>query len=165
MKTPIGFIYLWRDSLRNMYYVGSHVGSPTDSYLSSSRWLNSEIRYRPADFKRRILSFIYDKSELRIKEYELINTIKDHEFGTRYYNLKGGRLKGCTPPNKGIPMSDEQKAKISKANQGKPAYNKGKPNPNAADNGRAGAEKLSKTVTGRRLATREDGSRYWVYPE
>lgn len=44
-----GFIYIWHDRLRNMFYIGSHKGSPDDGYISSSRWLNGEINYRPAD--------------------------------------------------------------------------------------------------------------------
>ena len=49
--------------------------------------------------------------------------------------------------------------------KGKQAWNKGLPNPTAADNGRKSREKQSKTVTGRTLATAADGTRYWVYPD
>ena len=49
--------------------------------------------------------------------------------------------------------------------RGKPSWNKGISNPNAATNARKGAEKLSIKIKGRRLQTREDGTRYWVYPE
>jgi len=49
--------------------------------------------------------------------------------------------------------------------KGKQAWNKGLPNPTAADNGRKSREKQSKTVTGRTLATASDGKRYWVYPD
>lgn len=48
--------------------------------------------------------------------------------------------------------------------KGRPSWNKGIPNPQAADNARKGASKLSKTVTGRKRQYREDGSWYWVYP-
>ena len=46
----------------------------------------------------------------------------------------------------------------------KEAWNKGVPNPKAADNGRKGASKQSATVTGRKRQYRDDGSWYWVYP-
>ena len=39
------------------------------------------------------------------------------------------RMKGRTAPNKGVPMSEEQKAKLSAARKGKPSNNKGKPSP------------------------------------
>lgn len=45
-----------------------------------------------------------------------------------------------------------------------PAWNKGIPNEIAAENGKKGAAKQSTTVTGRKMAIREDGTRYWIYP-
>lgn len=48
--------------------------------------------------------------------------------------------------------------------KGNQAWNKGMPNPTAADNGRRGSKKQSNTVTGRTLVTAPDGSRHWVYP-
>ncbi len=54
--------------------------------------------------------------------------------------------------------------KLSK-NKGRTAWNKGKPCSYSAEIGRRTAKKLAKTVTGRRISVREDGSRYWVYPE
>ncbi|CAB4123029.1 hypothetical protein UFOVP29_188 [uncultured Caudovirales phage] len=48
--------------------------------------------------------------------------------------------------------------------KGKQAWNKGLSNPLAAENGRKGAEKNSKTVTGRRRKYNRDGSWIWEYP-
>lgn len=45
-----------------------------------------------------------------------------------------------------------------KKNIGKPAWNNGLSNPNAVNNGKRGADKLSKTVTGRKREYREDGT-------
>ena len=116
---PTGFIYVWFDTARKMFYVGSHSGVPTDSYLSSSRWLNGEINYRPQDFKRRIVKYCYSKEELLGEEHKLLNTITESEFGVRYYNLKQGRKKGTPASNKGKKMSDNQKYKLSKAMKGR----------------------------------------------
>jgi hypothetical protein len=157
-----GFIYIWRDKIRNMYYIGSHTGLKDDGYISSSNWLTHEIKFRPNDFKRRILKVLNVK-DLKLEEYRLIKMIKDHEFGKKYYNLKCGVPKGNVPVNKGIPMSLEQRQKLSDAKKGKTAWNKGKPNPNAAQNARKGASKLSAKVTGRKMITRPDGSRTWNY--
>lgn len=41
------------------------------------------------------------------------------------------------------------------------AWNKGKENPKAAENGKRGAEKQSQTVTGRRIFVGVDGLRHW----
>ena len=88
----MSFIYLWHDRARNMFYIGSHVGAPDDGYLSSSRWMNGEINYRPNDFKRRIIKFIH-KDELKSEEYRYIGMIEEEEYGVKYYNLKQGAKK------------------------------------------------------------------------
>jgi hypothetical protein len=54
--------------------------------------------------------------------------------------------------------------KLSKALKGRKAWNKGVPNPTAAENGRKNAAKQSATVTGRRMLVKEDGTRTWIYP-
>ena len=157
-----GFIYIWRDKIRNMYYIGSHNGSIDDGYISSSNWLTHEIKFRPKDFKRRIIK-VLNVEDLKLEEYRLIKMIKEHEFGTKYYNLKCGAPKGNVPVNKGIPMSLEQRQKLSDAKKGKTAWNKGKPNLNAAANARKGASKLSTKATGRKMVIKPDGSRTWSY--
>jgi len=47
---------------------------------------------------------------------------------------------------------------------GRTSWNKGLPNPTAADNARKGAAKLSAKVIGRKRLYREDGSWTWQYP-
>lgn len=75
-------------------------------------------------------------------------------------------LNGGVPWNKGKTgiYSEECRQKISNARIGKPTT-KGRPNPLSSNNGKVGAAKQSAAVTGRRMATRSDGTRYWVYPE
>lgn len=183
----IHFVYIWLDKTRKMFYIGSHSGELEDGYLSSSRWLSGEIRYRPLDFKRRVIKVCVSREEAIQLEYDLISKILDGEFGTKYYNIKSGRKKGCvawnkggtskrkgvpllyhrgrSSWNKGIPMSDEAKQNLSAKNKGKEAWNKGVHNSKSADNGRRGASKLAQTVTGRKREYREDGTWFWRYPE
>lgn len=162
----MGFIYIWRDKLRGMYYVGSHEGTLDDGYVSSSRWLNFEQSYRPQDFRRKIIKFV-DAVDLKAEEYRLLNTIKSSEFGRRYYNLRPGRQKGSTPWNKGKTdvYSTERIQQISRDRKARDPWNKGGSNPQAALNGRKGAAKQSATVRGRFRVYREDGSWTWGYPE
>ena len=47
--------------------------------------------------------------------------------------------------------------------KGHPAWNRGKSNPIAAENGKRGASKLSKTATGRRKLVKPDGTWTWYY--
>lgn len=161
----MGFIYIWRDNVRKMYYIGSHEGSPDDGYVSSSHWLTAEIRYRPQDFKRRIIKFVTSEN-LKIEEYRLLSYIKEHEFGSKYYNLKHGKPKGSSPWNKGKSniYSAETLEKMSKARIGK-STTKGKPSPKSAENARKGAAKLSALASGRKRVYLEDGSWTWQYPQ
>jgi hypothetical protein len=149
-----------------MFYVGQHSGSYDDNYLSSSGWLSGEIKYRPYDFKRRIIKSFSTKNEAQIYEGYLLTLIKDSEWSTKYYNSKQGKPKGIKPwnANKSNVYSNDTLEKMSKAKLGKPSPTKGTRMAKSAENGRKSAKKLSQTVTGRKLATREDGTRYWVYP-
>jgi hypothetical protein len=160
-----GFIYIWRDKVRNMFYIGSHHGTPDDGYISSSKWLTAEVRYRPADFRRKIIKYV-DITELKLEEYKLINRIKDYEFSTRYYNLKQGKPPGTAPWNKGKTgvYSEEHRKSISERRKGV-ATTKGRKNPLAAENARKGAAKMSVTVKGRKRLYKEDGSWTWQYPK
>lgn len=159
------FVYLWFDKCRKMFYVGQHSGSYDDNYLSSSRWLSGEIKYRPEDFTRKIIKTFATKKEAQIYEGYLLTLIKPHEFGKKYYNIKIGAPKGNKPWNAGKVglYSEETKKKISQARKGKPTT-KGKPNPQAANNARKGAKKLSEKVTGRKRLYHSDGSWTWQYP-
>ena len=163
----VHFVYMWFDKSRKMFYVGQHSGSYDDQYTSSSGWLHGEIKYRPQDFKRRIIKTFSTKNEAQKYEGYLLSLISESEWRIKYYNSKQGKPKGIKPWNAGKTniYSEETLNRMSKAKKGKPSHNKGKPNPLAANNARKGASKLSKKVTGRKLATREDGTRYWIYPK
>ena len=85
-----GFVYLWFDRKRRMYYVGSHQGSVDDGYVGSNPRLQNAHRKRPEDFKRRILRFltINDYKALHAEEQKWLDLIKVEELGKRYYNFK-----------------------------------------------------------------------------
>lgn len=85
-----GFVYLWYDTIRKKYYLGSHLGLPTDGYTGSNRRFQSSFKSRPSSFKRRILESYENISskELLQKEQFWLNMIKPKELGIRYYNEK-----------------------------------------------------------------------------
>lgn len=161
----IHFVYMWFDKTRKMFYVGQHSGSLHDSYISSSRWLTAEIRYRPTEFKRRVVKIFSTKNEAQVYEGYLLKLISPHEFGTKYYNLKQGKPIGTPPWNKGKQgvYSDEYRRKLSEARKGKPTT-KGRPNPFSAENGRRGAKKLSEQAKGRKREYLPNGKWFWKYP-
>jgi hypothetical protein len=149
-----------------MFYVGMHEGNITDGYISSSRWFNGEHQYRPNDFKRKIIKTFNDRKSARKEEARFLRMIKESEFGKKYYNLKNGRPAGTEPWNKGKKniYSQETIQKMSAAKVGKPSPTKGKHMLKSSQNGKKSSLKLSKTVTGRKMSTRPDGTRFWSYP-
>jgi NUMOD3 motif len=126
------------DRKRNMFYVGSHLGSVDDGYIGSNKRLLATYRKRPEDFKRRILFWLpmKDKTLLYVEEQRWLNFIRPTELHRRYYNAKqiasGGygtctetmklkiseSRKGTPAWNKGVPVSEEQKKKLSTAKTG-----------------------------------------------
>jgi hypothetical protein len=83
-----GFVYLWFDRYRKMYYIGCHWGLENDGYLCSSHRMRDAHRRRPQDFKRRIIDRTDDREELFELEYKWLKFIKHEEKGNKYYNLK-----------------------------------------------------------------------------
>jgi len=85
-----GFIYLWYDTIRKKYYLGSHLGSLDDGYTGSNRRFQCAHKSRPETFKRRILE-THEKITSRdlLKREELwLKKIQPEELTVRYYNEK-----------------------------------------------------------------------------
>lgn len=82
-----GFIYLWYDKKRKMFYLGCHWGSVDDGYICSSNRMRDAYRRRPNDFRRRILKIVEEKENLLEEEYAWLQHINDNELGKKYYNL------------------------------------------------------------------------------
>ena len=84
-----GFIYIWFDKKRKMYYIGCHWGTENDGYICSSNRMRDAYRRRPSDFKRRFLTKkIKDRNSLLEEEYRWLSLIEDSELGKKYYNLR-----------------------------------------------------------------------------
>ena len=88
-----GFIYVWRDAKRNMYYVGCHWGSENDGYICSSTRMRNAYRRRPSDFRRRVVQRIAtNRQELLTEEHKWLAQIKDEELGKKFYNMSKKRF-------------------------------------------------------------------------
>lgn len=127
----IGIVYIWRDRKTNMYYIGCHWGSLNDNYICSSPWMLRAYKRRSKDFKRRILSIVYDREALYDKEYEWLKLIKPEEVKVKYYNLNiqngkylwhvnddtnktvGEKISAIKKGKKTGPCSEERARKIS----------------------------------------------------
>ena len=83
-----GFVYIWFDRLRKMYYIGSHWGMEDDGYICSSNRMRHAYRRRPQDFKRRIITKNFNsKKDLLDEEERFLSMMKKEELGKKYYNL------------------------------------------------------------------------------
>lgn len=111
-----GFIYLWFDKKHYRFYLGRHWGTEDDGYICSSKTMREAYRRRPSDFKRRIISKIYDKESLVVEEQKWLNMINPCELLVKYYNKT---KRATTPSTKGYNHSKETRDKISKANMGR----------------------------------------------
>ena len=129
-----GYIYLWYDTKSKFFYLGGHHGRIEDRYICSSKTMIRAYKLRPHTFKRKILEYVDgDTKVLRKAEQNWLDQIKQNELMTtknvqggtcRYYNVKntssGGNGIGTNKGNsnigghnKGKPMSEDQKQKLS----------------------------------------------------
>lgn len=111
----MGFIYIWYDTVKKKFYLGSHYGTPDDGYVGSGTYFKRAFNKRPHTFKRRIIQYVVgSKTDVLVTEQSWLNLIEDNELGKKYYNLKksakGGSVKGR--PFK--PISEEQRQKLRK---------------------------------------------------
>lgn len=158
-----GFVYIWYDRKRNMYYVGSHWGTENDGYICSSNWMYNTYRRRPQDFKRKILKRIYtNRKDLLDEEQKWLSMIKEEEVATRnttdnphknvrYYNLNRSINAPWWSTEDGVLTVGE---KISKSNKGK---NTGPREPHVGEN-------ISKSKK-QKFAEREAEQGYKFHPE
>lgn len=84
-----GFVYIWYDRKRKMYYIGCHWGAEDDGYICSSNRMRDAYRRRPQDFKRKILKRINtNRNDMYESEHRWFSFIKEEELGKKYYNLR-----------------------------------------------------------------------------
>ena len=138
-----GFIYIWFDRKRKMYYIGCHWGTLDDGYVCSSNRMRVAYRRRPYDFKRKILKRNIIREILLEEEYKWLQLVKSNELGKKYYNLskkhfghwsqnpkqvismrekntgKNNPMYGKVSPKKGTKISESTRNKIKekRANQ------------------------------------------------
>lgn len=90
-KDYYGFVYRWYDKKRSMYYIGSHHGSLTSSYICSSERMLRAYKRRPEDFSREILEFNTTHDDCAVsKELEQVwlDSVPNIKDDPRYYNRK-----------------------------------------------------------------------------
>lgn len=119
-----GFIYLWYDRKRKMYYVGSHYGTEDDGYICSSNRMRDAYRRRPQDFKRRIIQKNIERRILLDEEYRWLSLIDNGELGKKYYNLKNHKWGHWTTDKNTRMTISEKISKRTKELHQDPEYRK-----------------------------------------
>lgn len=128
-------------------------------------------KYGKDSFEKEILEYFDSYEDMISKEIEIVN----HDFisTNKTYNAciggQGGQWKGFTKETHPIVKQwGETLSKVCKedfASGKRTIWNKGKPTPYAANNGKKSADKLRQTALGRRKHILPDGSWTWKYPE
>jgi hypothetical protein len=141
-----GFIYIWFDRKRKMYYIGCHWGTEDDGYICSSKRMRDAYRRRPEDFKRRILKRKIEREELLKEEFKWLELIPKEKLGKKYYNHRihhhghwsndlnsnitiGEKIRqkliGRSSKKKGTTISEETREKIRQKLIGRSSKKKG----------------------------------------
>ena len=108
-----GFVYKWTDTSNNMYYIGSHKGTPDDGYIGSGKFFKRAYNKRKSFFTREILytgEHYRELEEFILEELDAASEIKS-------YNLKNGAIGGAT--RTGMKNSQEHISKVAEGNRGK----------------------------------------------
>ena len=113
------FVYYWKDTLTDMFYIGSHKGDIEDGYICSSEPMLEEYKERSEDFDRKIL-FVGPIDKVRQVETELLQRY-DAKNNLMFYNLHNGDKDffNDIPWNKGLTKeNNETMAHVSKKLKG-----------------------------------------------
>ena len=121
-----GFVYLWKNTVNNMRYIGSHKGTIDDGYIGSGKYFKNAYKKNPENFKRSIIYIGEDFLEYEEELLEFIN-VKDND---KFYNLvnkvgagwhpchtKEARIKQANSI-RGRKASEELRRKMSKKRKG-----------------------------------------------
>lgn len=118
-----GFVYIWFDKKRRMFYLGCHWGYEDDGYICSSRRMKDAYKRRPSDFKRRVLERVHTgRKELLEAEYKWLRLIDKEELGGRkYYNVNNHHFGHWSASDKPVcrARSEETKRRMSEAQKGR----------------------------------------------
>lgn len=96
-RSYYGYVYMWCDLQRDMFYIGSHKGSIYDSYTCSSKWCKRAIKQRPHTFKFYLLALCNSEDELSLTEEKWLR-FYSVAASKVFYNHKNSSRGGSGPP-------------------------------------------------------------------
>lgn len=86
MQEKYGFVYIWYDRKRKMYYIGSHWGTEDDGYICSSNRMRNVYKRRPHDFSRKVIKRVYTDRKTLLEQEEKWLKKAEHKK-EKYYNI------------------------------------------------------------------------------
>jgi len=113
-----GFVYKWTDSSNGKYYIGSHLGDPSDKYKGGGTVFRRAYKKRKECFSREVLYIGADFRELEEFILEELDAANDDMS----YNLKNkaiGAGFGTDNHMYGKSLTDDAKEKLREHNLGK----------------------------------------------
>lgn len=116
------FVYIWTNTLTDQKYIGVHKGNPDDGYICSSKTMLEDYNINPALFRRDIISqgSFDDMYELESRMLREVDAAKNPQ----YYNQSNNNGKFYMSR-----MPESGKEKLRQKALGRPAPNKGIPDP------------------------------------
>jgi hypothetical protein len=105
----IGFVYRWNNTSNDKWYIGSHQGNTTDSYIGSGKAFLASYKKNPSFFVREILYVGPDFRELEGFILEELNAAEDRSS----YNMKNSSIGGDTSMH----FTEESRRKMSEASK------------------------------------------------
>jgi len=105
----IGFVYRWANTSNDKWYIGSHKGKTTDSYIGSGKAFLASYKKNPSFFVREILYVGQDFRELEGFILEELNAAEDRSS----YNMKNSSIGGDTSMH----FTEESRRKMSEASK------------------------------------------------
>lgn len=128
-----GFIYEWTNMKTGTKYLGSHKGTVDDGYTGSGySFIKAVRKHGIENFKREIIEFVQDEQDIFVREQHYLDE-RNCAKSRKYYNISPTACGGDTgagkkisktnkklfaegkrvAARKGIPLTDEQKEKLS----------------------------------------------------
>ena len=92
-KDYFGFVYIWFDTKRKKYLIGSHHGPANDCYITSTggKLFANAYKKRPHTFKRKVIEYNTVEDNFRYTqkiEQKWLNMRPDIALNEKYYNQK-----------------------------------------------------------------------------
>lgn len=90
--TYFGFVYIWYDTKRKKFIIGSHYGDINDGYKTTTggKYVVNIFRSRPHTMKRKILEYLRvdDCTVLKSIEQKYLDMRPNIRNNNRYYNIR-----------------------------------------------------------------------------